>query len=94
MNLETIMLKAKEVPENVFVFLPKKKAFIYVDGIEYIDDKVIFIFEINLTEDGLGYVTSKHNENDLIRVVLDYNITEDMIIEEVKNKQELENNEN
>lgn len=94
MMLDTIMLKAKEVPENVFIFLPKKKAFIYVDFIEYVDDKVIFIFEIDVIQDGLEYVMSKHNENDLIRVVLDYNITEDMIIEEVKNKQELENNEN
>jgi len=45
MNFETRTLKAEDIPNNVFVYMPDKKMFFYVDGTDVEDQYTTLVFE-------------------------------------------------
>jgi hypothetical protein len=44
-KLETVVLNAKDVPEDSFIYIPKEKRFFFVDDKQIEGSKTIFYFE-------------------------------------------------
>lgn len=53
MRLETKTLKAKEVTEDCFIYVPEEGMFFWVDDIDHEDNFVVFYFEAGIEDVGI-----------------------------------------
>jgi len=88
MRLNCLKVPAYLVPEDTFIYLPKKKMFFFVDCIEYCDDdKISFIHESDFTEKGMITNELIFKKDELVICVADYNCSEEMLIKEIQEKE-------
>lgn len=88
MRLNCIKVPAYLVPEDTFIYLPKKKMFFFVDDIDYCDDDYVsFIHESDFTHKGMIINEIRFKKDELVICVADYKCTEKMLKKEIKEKQ-------
>jgi hypothetical protein len=88
MRLNCLKVPAYLVPEDTFIYLPKKKMFFFVDFIDYCDDdKISFIHESDFTEKGFIINELIFKKDELVICVGDYNCTMETLIEEIEEKE-------
>lgn len=76
-QLKCRQIKAKDCPTNVFVWNDKKKAFIFINVIDYISPKLIhLISEIEVTSKGIKSILIEVSPEKKIWVVEEYNIND------------------
>lgn len=74
-KLQCRQIKAKDCPISVFVWDERKKAFIFINEIDYISSKLIhLISEIEITPKGIRSIRIETNPQKKIWVVNEYNI--------------------
>lgn len=76
MRLETIKIKAEDCPMDVFVYIPEKKRFFFVDNKDIEDTYTTLYFEPDGNPDTW---TSLEFENDeIIECILHYQVNKDI----------------
>ncbi len=81
MRLNMISVKAKDVPNDVFIYLPDEKLFFFVDDKEVFDNHTTFYHEIDITEDGLKEIDHTVDNDEMISVVYEYVVNPDIFWE-------------
>lgn len=88
MRLNCIKVPAYLVPEDTFIYLPKKKLFFFVDDIDYCDDDYVsFIHESDFTHKGMIINELRFKKDELVICVGDYHCSMEMLIEEIQEKE-------
>ena len=80
----TILIKAKEVTEGYFVYLPKENRFFLVDFIVHDKNRVELISEIDITENGIKEDIKKFHEDDLVCVLYNYKIEPNELLQDIE----------
>ena len=73
MRLQTRTVKAEDIPDQSFVYDPRKKRFFYVDFVEHEEKKTTLIFEPDANPDNWIYWGVKNDR--LFQVVELYKVT-------------------
>jgi len=90
MRLQLRNIKACEVPVDTFLWIPSKKAFIFIDDKDEDEDNVTFYFELGVNGKGIEEVTKSYKKSSIVQIVEQYKITPKMIDDDVKEyRQEL-----
>jgi hypothetical protein len=74
MLIKTVKIKAENLPDDVFIFLPKENKFFFTDFVEYGDKYVVAHFEPDSNPENWVHKRFK-NDADLI-IVSDYEVNE------------------
>lgn len=72
MRIQMMEVPAKELVEDVFIYLPIEQRFIFVDDIDHTDGDVIVYFEPDFDDE----IAFRFDEDEMIQVVSEYNIVE------------------
>ena len=76
-RLKCRQIKAKDCPTDVFVWDKEKEAFIFINDIDYISSKLIYLIsEIEVTSKGLKSIVMEVSPQKKIWVVEEYNIND------------------
>jgi len=77
MRLELKAIKAKNCPNDVFIYNPTNKHFFYVDFVDVIGKETHLIHEIEITEKGIHELKLVIKNNEYIHVLSQYQVNEE-----------------
>lgn len=82
MRVEFMPIKACELSLDNFIYLPKKKSFIFVDDIDRFKNHIIVYFELGIVNGKLEEIQLKFKNDEIINVVSEYTITPSTLFKE------------
>ena len=68
MKITTLQVQAKDVPVDTFIYLPKKRLFLFVDNIVHHENKLEFVFVLDHEQE----IVYSFLYNEIVSVVADY----------------------
>ena len=63
MKITTLQVQAKDVPVDTFIYLPKKRLFLFVDNIVHHENKLEFVFELDHEQEIVKKFNYKYSDN-------------------------------
>lgn len=82
MRVEFMPIKACELGVDNFIYLPKKKSFIFVDDIDRFENHIIVYFELGVVDGGLKEIELKFKNDEIVHVVSEFIINPSMLFKE------------
>jgi hypothetical protein len=82
MRVGFMPIKACELGVDNFIYLPKKKSFIFVDDIDRFENHIIVYFELGLVDNGFEEIKIKFKNDEIVHVVSEFIINPSMLFKE------------